>query len=51
MPRCGIEEAVLESWLILSERVKREMREVALVEMGRVGLQNGWWEWCGGLHG
>ncbi|MCH85465.1 protein FAR1-RELATED SEQUENCE 5, partial [Trifolium medium] len=41
MPRWGIEEALLESWLIFSERVRREMREVALVEMERVGLQNG----------
>lgn len=36
-----MEDAVLESWLILSERVRREMREVVLVEMGREMLQNG----------
>jgi len=35
-----MEDALWESWLILSERVRREMREVVLVEMGREMLQN-----------
>lgn len=41
MPRRGTAEALLESWLIFSGRVRREIRDWALVLRGREVLQKG----------
>lgn len=50
MPRRGTAAAVLESCWIFSERERREIREVARVEMESDVLQKGKEEW-GGRHG
>lgn len=51
IPSRGTPEALFESCWIFSGRVRREMRDRALVVMGRETSQKGYELWCGGLHG